>query len=274
MKKIENDECKKIMLDILKYFHKICKENNINYTLIGGSLIGAIRHGGIIPWDDDVDVALLRTDYDKIIKIIEKDNKSNYKVITWKNNDEYYYNFAKIVDKRTKLQEMNQKMYKDCGVYVDIFPYDIAPEKNIKLHHLRKKILNLFLHGLAFNKNDKSQRNYILKKIRWVISCKIIGRKFLLSHYDKLCCKYNNTKGRYIMSPFVNKEPKLVLKSDFEKFVNVKFDNVDVSIVKNYDSVLKVYFMDYMKLPPEDERITHGLTAYWRDNDLINKNIN
>lgn len=265
MKKISLEECKKIMLETLAYFDEICRKNNINYTLIGGTLIGAIRHKGIIPWDDDIDVALTREDYNKIISILEQDDNHQYKVITWQNNKDYYYPFAKLVDTRTYLQERDYKMYDDCGLYIDLFPYDIAPKRFIKLHYFRKKILNTFIHGLAFNPESCNQNNYFIKKIRAFISNKILGKKRILKHYDHLCMKYNNKDYDGLMSPFMNRVPKIIKKDDMNEFIYTEFDGYKFQIVKNYDGVLKEYFGDYMKLPPENQRVTHGLTVYWKE---------
>ena len=89
MKKMTEKECKKVMLDILDYIDKICRKNNIKYSLFCGSLIGAIRHKGIIPWDDDIDIILLKEEYDKLVKILEKEN-AYYKIISYENTNGYY----------------------------------------------------------------------------------------------------------------------------------------------------------------------------------------
>ena len=105
MKKIEIDEQKKIMVEILEYFDKVCRENNINYSLIGGSLIGAIRHKGIIPWDDDIDVILTRENYLKIISLLEKENDNRFKILTQNTCNDYSFPFPKLIDKRTYVVE-------------------------------------------------------------------------------------------------------------------------------------------------------------------------
>ena len=128
MKKINIVEQKKIMVEILAYFDKVCRQNNINYSLIGGSLIGAIRHQGIIPWDDDIDVILSRDNYLKIIEILEKDDDARFKILTKNNTKDYFFSFPKLVDKRTYVVEhQNLEQISEYGIYIDIFSYNFMP---------------------------------------------------------------------------------------------------------------------------------------------------
>ena len=116
-------EIKKIQLGALKYVKEICQKNNIDYYLMSGTLLGAVKYKGYIPWDDDIDIALKRKDYLKLIKLINDDNSDDYKILSIYNTKDYYYLFAKLVSKKTKLIE-NAKEIKEMGVYIDIFPLD------------------------------------------------------------------------------------------------------------------------------------------------------
>lgn len=124
MKKIETEEMKKLELDMLIDVAKFCDENDIRYYLSGGTLLGAVRHKGFIPWDDDIDISMPRPDY---LKFVSTYNGSSefYQVQSIENNDKYWRTFAKVFDTRTYLKEDAIRMPKDGnGVFIDIFPID------------------------------------------------------------------------------------------------------------------------------------------------------
>ena len=137
MKEITQTEQKEILLDMLKYVDEICKKNNIKYFLYGGTLIGAIRHKGFIPWDDDLDICVPYKDYRKLITLLKQDNK--YNVHNPYDNEDYYYFFTKLTDKRTILIEDNYNRIKDMGVFLDIFPFYHLPDSIEEYNKLYKK---------------------------------------------------------------------------------------------------------------------------------------
>ena len=120
--KLSLKEIQKIELDILLYLDKVCRENDIKYYLSSGTLLGAIKYQGFIPWDEDIDVIFLREDYNKLIKCFENET-GRYKLLSIYNSKDYYYPFAKLVDTKTTLIE-NSKPINDMGVYIDIVPMD------------------------------------------------------------------------------------------------------------------------------------------------------
>ena len=160
MKEIGLEELKCIQLDLLQKTAEFCENNGIRYFLCGGTLIGAIRHHGYIPWDDDIDISMPRPDYDKFIKIFNKP-ENYYQVIDMSNNSKYGFPFAKVHDTRTLVNEL-QYSRDSFGVYIDIFPIDgVGEDKQVyrilklrKLLHtkkanyyqrtLKKKIINTF----------------------------------------------------------------------------------------------------------------------------------
>lgn len=269
MKKINIVEQKKIMVEILAYFDKVCRQNNINYSLIGGSLIGAIRHQGIIPWDDDIDVILSRDNYLKIIEILEKDDDARFKILTKNNTKDYFFPFPKLVDKRTYVVEhQNLEQISEYGIYIDIFSYNFMPNsqkertkavKKIKLYNsmMSRKKLNFKKEGikqnfLRFNKNMIS---------------KVIGYDSIYKKLEKIYNKYSKNKSDYVVSnwPIYDISKEIQKSNSIAEYINVSFENIQVMIFKNYDEILKTTFGDYMQLPPEDKRKSHGLEAYWRN---------
>lgn len=258
MKPILLSEQKKILIEILKYIDNICKENNINYTLIGGSLIGAIRHDGIIPWDDDVDIGLIHDEYNKLLAAIEKDNNPIYKLLTNDNNETYFYPFAKVVDTRTIVKELNYKTIKDYGVYVDIFEYNAAPDSRINQYiHYKKIFIAKRLLGMCAI-DEKSVKAKMYKRIARKLVNKI-GVQKLIYLYNKLIHKYNSKEKGYVISnwPCYGYKKEFHKKEYLLKYTRHKFENIDAMIIKNYDEMLKTTFGDYMTPPPEEKRVTH-----------------
>ena len=111
------DEQREIQLNGLLYIKNLCKKNNIPYYLISGTLLGAVKYKGYIPWDDDIDIALIREDYQKLIKIIEQDKNPDYEVLTMYNTKDYYYSYAKLVNTKTKLTENAKEIKKNGSIY-------------------------------------------------------------------------------------------------------------------------------------------------------------
>lgn len=264
MKKLTNSEHKKIMIEMLAYINDICQKNNINYTLIGGSLIGAIRHKGIIPWDDDIDIGLMHDDYVKLLAILKKEKNNQYKVFDDEIED-YYYPYAKLVSQTTILEEKNLRKLKDYGIFIDIFEYNFTPDDEAaRKKHYRKIKLRQKLIGGYFNIRKDGG---IIRKIRNQF-CNLLGIKLILKIFNKELHKYNNIKTGYLISnwPQYSMEKEVMKTEYFEEFMFVKFEGMDVMITKKYDKMLTQVFGDYMTLPPEDKRVAHNIKIYWRDN--------
>ena len=127
MKEIEIEELKRIQIGILKHLDAFCKENNLTYFMCGGTLLGAVRHKGFIPWDDDIDIMMKREDYDKLIALYPKNDNSNFKLFSYELDKSFPYPFAKMDDCRTIFEEEINDSYK-IGVNIDIFPIDYITE--------------------------------------------------------------------------------------------------------------------------------------------------
>ena len=211
MQKLNLEEIQKIELDILIYLDKICKENNIKYYLSSGTLLGAIKYKGFIPWDDDIDVVLFRSDYLKLIDVLGK-NDEKYKILSIYNTEDYYYPFAKLVDTRTVLIE-NSKKIKDMGVYIDIFPIDGYITENIEKEISQLRILrNLMVRRYRIKNCIRNNFDYIIdgktnvkhKKIKDIIYGFIdyitlpLGYNFYTKLFDKKISSVNANDSKYI----------------------------------------------------------------------------
>ena len=171
MKKIEEKELKSIELNILKDIHTFCEMNNLTYYLCGGTLLGAVRHRGFIPWDDDIDIFMPRVDYDRFLT--EYASKQ-YTVLCHKNTQGYYLPFAKVVDKSTRIEETLVKSIPNCGVYVDVFPIDgFSNNVDTAKSMVKKAKRYMFMNGLAYSfprKNDSAKhiiKNLFMKFVKY-----------------------------------------------------------------------------------------------------------
>jgi len=269
MKAISIEEQKLIMLDMLKYFDDKCRLNNINYSLIGGSLIGAIRHKGFIPWDDDIDVILSKDNYDKIIKILKNDNCDKYFLLDNNYNNDYFLPFPKLINRYTYVVEPGSLVnLNEYGIFIDILCYNYLPDGSIKNRaRVIKKIK--FYNGLLSKKSFSNQTSLckrIMNKVRNTVST-AIGNKFLLNRLNIISNRYSC--GKYVISNWpiypINKE--IQLSDNIKEYIDVPFENITSMIFKEYDAILKTTFGNYMVLPPEEKRICHGLLAYWREDN-------
>lgn len=273
MREIELSELKTIQIDILKYIKKICNENGLRYYLCGGTLLGAIRHKGFIPWDDDIDIFMPMNDYKKFIELFNKnkvDNK-NYVLFNPYYKKDYYYFFSKLADKRTILIENNRPRIDNLGVNIDIFPICGLPndkEEQIKFVNLLKENYKKFF------RLDDVWWNYANNKVKRIIKTIVRYPYYLLNKNKNIKSEILNMMEKYSFenSDFVafyftiyNIEREITRKEVYSKTIDVKFEDDYFSAAIGYDEYLTNLYGDYMKLPPVEKRVTHhDFKAYWR----------
>lgn len=258
MRKITKDEQKNILVDILCYVDKICNENNIKYWISYGTLLGAIRHNGFIPWDDDIDIDMPRDDYNRFLEITK--NEKKYKTLTVLNTKGYNYPFAKVVDTDTYVIEYENCPIKEMGVYVDIFPVDNlgnskeeAKEECRKLNKLAWRVWGY--NGICWKNNG----------IKGII-LKCIGLKSLYKNLLKAVENKRTKECKYVGLNFYRDDNMYIYEKEwFEKITKHVFEGKEFNIPEKYDEFLTYLYGDYMKLPPEDERVTlHNMDCYYR----------
>lgn len=268
MRRIELEEMKQIQMQILDRVDTFCREHKINYWLDSGTLLGAVRHKGYIPWDDDIDIGMLRTDYDKFMELFNKENDV-YKAYSVENNPDFLYPFIKIMDTRTVLYEPDEKGVKSC-VNIDLFVYDNAPndekllkkqykirDKYQKLHNIRTRVymsksnkLKHFVKILLYPFLLVFPKNYFVKKI-------VANSK-----------RYVNTETGYVGN-FTAVSRILCDKSVFDEKIDVEFEGKFYKAPVGYDKWLSVFYGNYMELPPEEKRVPHHcFLAYSLDEEV------
>lgn len=258
-KSITIKELKEIQLNILENVDKYCEVNGLQYFLAYGTLIGAIRHKGYIPWDDDIDIYMPRPDYDIFITEYNKTN-SLYKVIDKSIDANYTIAFAKVHDTRTQINEtMYQK--EDFGVYIDIFPLDGIEnnEKAIKITRFR--------HYLNTKRAILGRTRTFSKNIFLAIGkiCLLpFSTKYILNKMERIAREINYEKAKYVNSFFSSTAYKeIVNKNIFEDYELVKFEHLTCRIPKGYDELLKKNYGNYMELPPIEKQVSHHVFEAW-----------
>ena len=265
MKKIFVDELKRLQLDLLSDIHDFCVNNDIKYSLAYGTLLGAVRHKGYIPWDDDIDILMRREDYERFIKIY---HHKYYAIVDTTTLKGYYLPFAKLCDMRTVMQEKNTQKA-EIGVYVDIFPVDNMPdsENELNVFFFKKKLLNA-IHNLkivAVDKNRELSKNLILALSHVILA--IIPISIIVDRMKSISEKYKDvcTKRRAVFVTADNKRKWVLPKEIYDEYIEISFEGKTFMAIKEVDRYLAAMYGDYMILPSEDKRVSHhAFNAYWK----------
>lgn len=264
------DKLHHVQLEILRDFIRICEKYDLTYFVVYGTAIGAVRHGGFIPWDDDIDVAMLREDYNKFFEVFQNELGGQYNLLTPEIDGRYACTVTHIQKKGTKfVSEASQDLKCEQCIFMDIFPLDyVAADKKAAIRQGRKaNILGrlLFLAGTAYPVVPYKG----LKKVIAGIICKIvhctlnvcrITPTWLYEKYIETVTKYNdsNEKSEYITSfEYIGCLKDKIRKKDLFPMKKVQFENLQVNIPANNHEFLTKVYGDYMTLPPENQRINH-----------------
>lgn len=269
-------EQKDVMLNILIRFSEYCDKHNLEYFIDAGTLIGAVRHKGYIPWDDDIDVNMPRKDYDRFCELTRKNNGFLSEHLYVEYPEHTIFPFLKIADDRTILVEYPDRNPMEVGVYIDVFPKDGIKDNGWKSKFVcdTSYRLNLFRWFNVFSiyawKNDTN----VLKKT-------ISGVGRILIRFPNMPLKLQQTwirvyinrnpieKCRYVTTLVNGEFNKIAPKECFENYVFLEFEGHKFKAPVGYDKYLRcLYRGDYMVLPPEEKRIHHDNIVYWKSETL------
>lgn len=253
-----------IQLKMAIEIKRICEKYSIKYFLIAGTLLGAVRHKGFIPWDDDMDIGMLREDYNKFIKLCEEELPQYLFLQTWDTEKDYPFSFAKIRLNGTRLIENFSKEGRiHQGIFIDIFPFDNVPEE--KLQRKFQSRIRFILKRLLWIKKGYGQEMKIddSKKIKYY-SCYIISKLFRytwLKHlYKVIITIYDKNRTNMIVADGSYSYEKESIKREWADSLGyISFENEQFLTFKDYKDYLIHFYGNYMELPPEDKRKGHEL---------------
>ena len=269
------DDLKKYCLDILLEIDRICKKYSIDYYLYAGTLLGAVRHKGFIPWDDDIDVVMFRKDYNRFLDICNKESKVPRYELQTIETDPYTNNpWAKLHDKNTAFISGFRREEAMEGVNIDIFPIDNAPDNSII-----RKVRGILVDKCNYIYQFRFAREFDECTLKMRIFRKIIAcippwdeMKFKRK-YDKYIQKYNKKNTKYVVYLSNRKyRKKVALREWFEQKEYMEFEGMEFPVPEGWREILiSLYGENYMELPPPEQRVTqHGtkiidLTRSWRE---------
>ena len=263
-RQLNEDEIKDLELGVMDYIHNLCEKENINYSLAYGTLLGAVRHKGYIPWDDDVDISLKRDEYDKLYQAVLRDNDPIYKVASWENDARYPYPFYRVYDARTVYENNYIENDIDLGICVDVFPFDYYADVNkemVKLDTYRR--LSVYtLYGIhSKNAGLKNIVRYLLVLVFRLTRVKTWNKKMnLLSMQAN-----DNDSIDYLME---NKRTSTKFeKTLLDKVMDSPFEDRTYKIPEASHQILSaIYGDDFMEIPPVEKRVKHDdFVAYIKE---------
>lgn len=273
MKKMDLKEIKECEFETLCYIDSICKKMSLRYTLIGGSLLGAVRHNGFIPWDDDIDISMPRPDYEKIINYL-KDSNSKYQVVCSSVNSNYKELSAKVFDSTTVIEDTVVNRFNfHCGVYIDIFPVDgLGNSYKESLSRFRKSAFEReLLNAANWKKYERSKTRafyYELIRFPFYLLSRVINPDHLIKKIEKRYSNIDFDKSKYvIVISGVYREKEIMQYEVYRDYIELSFEGKKFSCIKQYDIWLSKVFGNYMSLPPKEKQVSHHtFIAYRKEN--------
>ena len=268
------EELHRVLLELLKKFDEICVDNDIEYSIGFGTMLGAIRHKGFIPWDDDVDILITRQNFEKLCSLPEGVFGEEYFFQTVNTDSEYPYNTARLRKNNTSMiYEKWKKSNFHQGIYIDIIPLDEVPDN--RCNEIIQKIQIILLTPFRFAKNKNvffsGGKNipYCIKRVLYAVIHKFPIEKIYRLE-TKIEQKYlgKNTKriafiseGNLILKKWYPVRP--ILKTTMDRFIRIPFEDTTLMCSAEYELLLTQWYGEYMKLPPKEKRVIYHQPEYF-----------
>ena len=250
----------RVELELLKEFDRICRKNGINYSITGGTLLGAVRHGGFIPWDDDADVSMLRSEYEKFVSVCDTElDSTKYYFQDIDRTKGYRWGYGKLRRKDTLfLREYQEHMPYEQGIFIDVFPRDGVPDGFIqeRLHHFRCFLIRKFLWSEVGRFADRNAVKRILFS-----AMRIVSKGWIRNAYRSLVKDSNRKRTKRVRAltfPIPHKG-KGYLREWYDAYEDIDFEGYPLMVERGYKKWLSYEFNDYMKLPPVEKRKRHPI---------------
>lgn len=268
MTEIESvNELKKIQLEVMDFFHQWCIDNGITYFITAGTLIGSLRHKGFIPWDDDIDLVMLRPDYEKLLTKFSNDGR--YRLYSIETDPSCIYAYAKIYDSETVMIEADEKDHPAIGVNIDIFPLDNVTDDYLDGVKMKKglKLLNDIMGVKQLDRANRGViKNVTVAVLRFISS--FFSYPYLISLINKKAKKHiANNDSKYLVNAviYAKGEREILEREWFKETVDLEFEGRKYKAPIGADQYMRRLFGDYMQLPPEDKRVSHHrFKAYYK----------
>lgn len=263
MSKLTTREIQLSCLEVLKGFDALCRKHSLTYFLSGGTLLGAIRHKGFIPWDDDVDVMMPRADYQRLLAIAQEEADPRWGFYSLDTRSDYGRPWARMTDERTRRSGAGLFANDTSGTYIDIFPVDGMPTGRLatRIFFARIRINDMLWRTATRSSIGQKERMKALKKLASLLLRPIGPRPFArkMNRIAMLQDYSGRFRGVSMITHYGAREK--MLASVFDHAVEVDFEGLRLPAPSGYDAYLTRLYGDYMQLPPEHRRVTHN-TSY------------
>lgn len=254
MKDLNQKEIKHILLEMLINLKEILNKNEIDFFLAYGTCLGAVRHNGFIPWDDDIDIFIYGIDYDKLKKIFKEQDTGYLQLHDYSTCKNYPYTIPKIIDSRTILKEKKfEHLNYDCGIYIDIFLLSYTSDNYFyrKIINLKERIKYISLRSHYLNLSEYGiEKRVIFKILKFFTNPQAI-QKSLYKFY------INNRKTQYYIPSDCFSEKYTVPVKYFDQKIDILFEKIEMPIPVKYEKILKKVYGDYLVLPEIEDRVSN-----------------
>lgn len=262
-----------VIIDVLSVFIRICEAQGLRYFCAGGTAIGAVRHQGMIPWDDDIDVFMPRPDYDRFLALAAHSMPEGYEVLSPYATKDYPMYFAKMCNARTTLLE-NERIPCVFGLYIDIFPLDGAYE-DVETCYREKRRFKRLMNKLEAVSTHNSFGEYVgllTKRREWgrfavktvAFCCRSWLRRWLLKQMDSIAYGHDYAlSSRVVTYSGAYQRQEIYPKAWLETPQMFAFEGLMVNLPHDYDAYLRHFFGDYMTLPPVEQRTSHHQKVFF-----------
>ena len=262
-----------VIIDVLSVFIRICEARGLRYFCAGGTAIGAVRHQGMIPWDDDIDVFMPRPDYDRFLRLAAQSMPEGYEVLSPYATKNYPMYFAKMCNARTTLLE-NERIPCVFGLYIDIFPLDGACD-DVETCYREKRRFKRLMNKLEAVSTHNSFGEYVgllTKRREWgrfavktvAFCCRSCLRRWLLKQMDSIAYGHDYAQSsRVVTYSGAYQRQEIYPKAWLETPQMFAFEGLMVNLPHDYDAYLRHFFGDYMTLPPVEQRASHHQKVFF-----------